>query len=488
LIFSDDFDNNDNKWTANQFSIKDGFLYLNDGRLTSDKFENATTFIPSNVVYEIKLKSFLNSDEIQKAFAGRAMSVSYTRALTIGGLNISGMHCKDANVSGLNYLNIWYEGKSKLYEIKSFDNVTFWAGANLQLVVSSLSASLYNNGKLLADFKLPNDYNGRPVFELNKISWVLPVIDHIRIYANYSNPDDFKKEFSEYEHSLYQKAKLGNIIDCDSYFKKFPNGSYTNEVIVFKQEKEELIQFNTAKNGFLSECDSYLNKYPSGKFKSEVLKLKEERSLYSKALSGDLSEYNAYLQKYPNGVYVSEVDALKKKRLAEIERNKQIQTNSNKLIWKVGNKLCYDSPVGIVAGTINSWNEDKSMVQLKIISNVKGSRIEGQDVSLGEVVWVDADKKWHICLQDEIKVIDSQNDDPYKNWLVGKRVCMNTSKGAWIFRTSVTLKGEIIQWNPDKSKVRIRIISGSDGATYNGETLYNDKFIWDEPTGWFLCQ
>lgn len=145
-----------------------------------------------------------------------------------------------------------------------------------------------------------------------------------------------------------------------------------------------------------------------------------------------------------------------------------------------------ETSMGTICGTLNAWNEDKSMFQLKVISG-PDTRIEGQQIKESEIIWVSADKIWHICLQDEIDASVALNVDPYKYWKLGKKICLSGTKGSWIFKSNITIVGEIIQWNEDKSKVRIRIIDGADGTYYNNETLYNDKMIWDSPSGWKLC-
>jgi len=268
----------------------------------------------------------------------------------------------------------------------------------------------------------------------------------------------------------------------DSYLTKFPNGKYFNEISALKEE----YFYNIALTGFISECDNYISIYQSGKYTTQIQGLKAERILYKSALYGSFKEYDAYLLKYPNGNYKSEISSLKAKKLYEIDRQKKIKANSNKALWKTGNKICFESSSGTICGTLMSWNEDKSMIQFKVISG-PNTRIEGEQIKPDALIWITPNIDWHICLQDEIDASITQNEDPYKYWKLGKKICLSGTKGAWIFKSSVTITGEIIQWNEDKSKVRIRIIDGADGTYYNNETLYNDKMIWDSPNGWKLC-
>ena len=281
-----------------------------------------------------------------------------------------------------------------------------------------------------------------------------------------------------YDYFMVIKSK-----NYDLYLTTYPNGIYSIEILTLKENEF----FNNAKNGFISDCDNYINAFPSGKHITEITLLKGEMVLYNKAINGGLIEYNNYLFKYPNGLYSSEVSAFKSKKQQEIDRGNKIKANSNKAFWKTGNKLCCEMTLGTVCGTLLSWNEDKSMIQFKVISGPK-TRIEGEEVKLDAIIWITPNNNWHVCLQDEIDASIAQNEDPYKYWKLGKKICLSGTKGTWIFKSSVIIKGEIIQWNEDRSKVRIRIIDGADGTYYNNETLYNDKMIWDCPNGWKLCE
>ena len=289
----------------------------------------------------------------------------------------------------------------------------------------------------------------------------------------------------------YNELKICNLAindkaACLRYIADFPNGLFVNDI---KKEVEdiEIRLYDKAKSGFIAECDEYINDFPTGKYVNQIKTIKAERVKYKTALNGGISEYNLYLQAYPNGLYYSEILSLKSRRIIEIERQNKLKYNSNRAIWKIGNKLCLESLSGTICGTLISWNEDKSMFQFRVISG-PDTRIEGEQIKPDAIIWITPNTNWHICLQDEIETSISQNEDPYKYWKLGKKICLKGTKGAWIFSYDVTIVGEIIQWNEDKSKVRIRIIDGANGTSYNNETLYNDKMIWDSPSGWKICQ
>lgn len=332
--------------------------------------------------------------------------------------------------------------------------------------------SIYANEIKIVERKISQDKFG--FFELNYSgSGYSNFVDYI--YVNKIVPNSDQLEQRIYNDAISSKK-------YDNYLSKYPDGKFFNEVIVLKEE----LLFTNANNGFLNECEEYLSNFPNGKYVSKVSEIKTERSLYKNALNGGLKEFDAYLLKYTNGNYTSEINSLKTKKLYEIDRQKKIKANSNKVLWKIGNKLCYEHNSGTICGTLVGWNEDKSMLQFKVISG-PNIRIEGEQIKPDAIIWLTPTNEWHICIPDEIETSLAQNEDPYKYWKLGKKICLSGTKGAWLFKTDVTIIGEIVQWNEDRSKVRIRIIDGADGTVYNNETLYNDKLIWDSPTGWKIC-
>jgi len=92
-----------------------------------------------------------------------------------------------------------------------------------------------------------------------------------------------------------------------------------------------------------------------------------------------------------------------------INRNIKVKNNSNKALWKLGGKICCEKNNGLICGTINQWNEDKSQVLIKIISS-PGGTYEGEDLVKGNTIWVPASGRgWHLCLQDEIDKSIAEN-------------------------------------------------------------------------------
>lgn len=96
-------------------------------------------------------------------------------------------------------------------------------------------------------------------------------------------------------------------------------------------------------------------------------------------------------------------------------RADKIKINSNKSQWKMGNKLCLEIDGKTIIGVINQWNEDKSMAQIKIISETMG-KFEGEDIESGSVIWIElSGKNWHICLADEVETGLSLQEENLKS-------------------------------------------------------------------------
>jgi len=107
--------------------------------------------------------------------------------------------------------------------------------------------------------------------------------------------------------------------------------------------------------------------------------------------------------------------AVQKTEQERKERDIQIVKNSNKAIWKLGYKLCCTIDNGIICGTLNTWNEDKSMVQIKIITS-PGGTLDGENLTKDNLIWVSTSGKgWHLCLNDEIQTSLSNDNSSFNN-------------------------------------------------------------------------
>lgn len=463
-VFVEDFNDNRNSWFGTQPRVN---FNIQDGKILVTEAPNPYYGVcSSRPITEIDFADdFLVSVEF---------SISTNPDARIGLFCIFGVdfsYCSNETSSAMGLI-ILYKGKGNVWKGMKITNGT---PTTITIVKKNDVFSVYFNEMLLKTYDCTKEDFTNTIHIYADNPNRTTTVDFIKVYLNYNSVEEHNAHI---ELRDFNSAKLTN--EFDLFLEKHPDSKYENEIIQLKEE----YFYRLAISGFIKECETYLSLYPSGKYITEATKLKDERTMYNKALYGNLPEHNAYLTKYPNGTYSSEVLALKTKKIQEIERNKKITVNSNKNLWRIGNKMCMETSLGTICGTLNAWNEDNSMMQIKVISG-PDTRLEGQQIQANEIIWVNADKQWHICLQDEIDASVEMNDK-YKYWKLGKIVYLSGTKGNWIFRTNVTIKGEIIQWNEDKSKVRIRIIDGADGALYNGEYLYNDKMIWDDPSGWKL--
>lgn len=69
----------------------------------------------------------------------------------------------------------------------------------------------------------------------------------------------------------------------------------------------------------------------------------------------------------------------------------------------MGNKICKETSSGVVVASLNAWNEDKSMAQLKVITS-PGGTLDGESLAKGNTFWVKASGAgWHLCLDEEVQ-------------------------------------------------------------------------------------
>lgn len=203
-------------------------------------------------------------------------------------------------------------------------------------------------------------------------------LDELRIYNRALSDSEaaglfFSTGSDICEQVLYNCAKTSNNEhDCDYYLSRFPNGKNAQSV---KAYKAETISYNVAKSGGKNDCITYLSKYPNGRFSSEIKSRKNEI----------IEEENR----------VAIAKEKEQKRLA------QIKINSNKGIWKLGNKLCNCTNQGIIMATLDQWNEDRSMFKGIIVASPGGS-FQGSILQKGNSIWFET-KNWHICLDEEVE-------------------------------------------------------------------------------------
>ncbi len=302
------------------------------------------------------------------------------------------------------------------------------------------------------------------------------VSDIVYCNDNYSNLSD------RLEDKMF--GLISSMADCDVYLKYYSTSKRGPAV------DDKVYQYVNTSNE-ISDCETYLKHFPNGGHKAAVTSHKNEIATYNAAKRGGKAECTAYLTKYPNGRFTSEIQAKKDGIVKEEKRLAQIKVNSNKGIWKLGNKLCNCTNSGIIMVTLDQWNEDRSMFK-GIVSASPGGLFKGDLLQKGNAPWFET-KDWHICLDDEVEFA-LNNDKSLEAEQLMKAKKMKFAKGTVVahtyysrglfFSSSYRVKAKVDDWNDDYTRMKIQIIN-TDGLDYiDGESIYEGKYIWVSPIGW----
>jgi hypothetical protein len=221
----------------------------------------------------------------------------------------------------------------------------------------------------------------------------------------------------EYE-SFQEKQIYSKVINSTSdepyltYLRLYPNGEYTSVVknqynnLIKKRDEESL--YNEVLN--TRDYDKYLNKYPYGIYTSTINSKKQqyyqsiENDRIEKERQQKLALEKERIRKEQEAIALIETEKrLERERVERSNKLVIIEKNSNRALWKLGNKICLEYNGDIICGTINQWNEDKSLAQIKIVTS-PGGTYEGESLSKNNLIWVSSSGKgWHLCLDDEIQ-------------------------------------------------------------------------------------
>lgn len=106
-------------------------------------------------------------------------------------------------------------------------------------------------------------------------------------------------------------------------------------------------------------------------------------------------EYNTI---YPEGQYSKKLDSM----VVEMQlRYKLMKERENVKDWRTGYQVCKVTNTGVILGTIEKFNEDRSAVQIRVNAAPAGS-YSGQRLTEGEVLWARENEGWHLALTEEI--------------------------------------------------------------------------------------
>lgn len=208
-----------------------------------------------------------------------------------------------------------------------------------------------------------------------------------------NNNLDVPRMAPKIEKKMFEVIK--SISDCETFIKYYSaTGEYTASL------DDKLYGYVSLSNN-IADCDTYLMHFPNGNHSTVVTAQRNEIACFNAAQDGGKAECLAYLTKYPNGRFTSVVQARKDGLVKEEQRQSQIKINSNKGIWKLGNKLCNCTKSGIIMVTLDQWNENRSSFKGIVVASPGGS-FQGNILQKGKSIWFET-KDWHICLDDEVE-------------------------------------------------------------------------------------
>lgn len=269
-------------------------------------------------------------------------------------------------------------------------------------------------------------------------------------------------------------SMISSISDCRTFLKYYNSYASKAEEVLYNLLKETQSQ---------SDIDAYIEMFPTGKHITEMKASKTELQYYAKALDGDIQECATYISKYPNGRFVSEIQSRK-------TRLEQLKANSNKSLWKMGNKICHCNTYGVTMVTLDQWNEDKSNFKGIVVAS-PGGLYEGTILQKGNLLWIEPEN-WHKCLEDEIQYALNNDRSVEAEKLLSEKnmkfprgtVVSQTFQTGWLFKFNNTITAKVEDWNDDFTKMKIQIVSTGGLNYFNGESIYEGKYIWVSPIGW----
>lgn len=317
---------------------------------------------------------------------------------------------------------------------------------------------------------------------LNKTSTVSDIIYFNDNYPKLAYNKYYPKVANILEDRMF--GLINSMSVCDAYLKYYPANKRGSAL------DDKVYQYVSPSND-ISDCETYLKHFPNGSHKAAVTAQKNEINSYNTAKRGGKAECTAYLTKYPNGRFVSEIQSKKDGIVKEEKRQAQIKVNSNKGIWKLGNKLCNCTNSGIIMVTMDQWNEDRSMFK-GIVSASPGGLFKGDLLQKGNSLWFET-KDWHICLDDEVEYALNHDKSLEAEQLMrakkmkfakGTVVAHTYYSSGWFFSSSYRVTAKVDDWNDDYTRMKIQIVK-TDGLDYiDGESIYEGKYIWVSPIGW----
>lgn len=396
----------------------------------------------------------------------------------------------------------WYTGRRK-----GFDAISINDCKSGRLEVSSVDVAVVNKGgytnvftykvnKEIVNFKAwQADWNYKSSLKgalKEEIAYlkICPYYDHRADLEN----DIVNKKTKEIKDIIYVNdnypslkmrladkmlSMVSSVSDCKSFLNY-----YGSDYSDYKNRAEEKLYSLLKDSKSQSDLGAYIEMFPNGKHTAEIKSKKAELQYYYKASDGGISDCATYISKYPNGRFVSEIKSRK-------SRLEQLQANSNKSLWKLGNKICHCNNSGVIMVTLDQWNEDKSNFKGIVIAS-PGGLYEGNLLQKGNLLWLEP-KDWHKCLDDEVEYALNNDKSAEAEKLIkeknmkfhrGTIVSQTFHSRGWLFSSTYTVTAKVEDWNDDYTKMKIQIVKTGGLERLDGESIYEGKYIWVSPIGW----
>jgi len=317
--------------------------------------------------------------------------------------------------------NIAYDGFLKIYPNSEYKDLCLQKLDEFYLAELDKVADV--NRKIFSD-ESEVSTGLEKVLLTNTIRKIDDLYQYMSMYPN----SKYNKEVLESINIAYEKEfnKIASQACCDNYEKyisDYPKSPFKQKVQnlaneIYKTEFDKVCATNTIEN-----YNSYKNKYPKSKYISEANDRiclienadKEEKELYDKSMQdGNYYALEQYINKYPNGKYINDVKAAKK---VFDDRRTAIERGKNTKLWKLGNKVClvqYDD-IAVLCGTLDSWNEDKSMAKIKLqygMWDKVDTKYNGDELVKDKYIWIKPSDGWHICADFEIDLLEEHSNMP----------------------------------------------------------------------------
>jgi hypothetical protein len=266
-------------------------------------------------------------------------------------------------------------------------------------------------------FKVSISYDGIEIKKFNQEKF-----DYLNAYQH-SSSNDFISFMNKYPNSSYKPkvieallSKANDISDCYLLCNKL------NPICESAVDKAYSIALKGNKNDKKSYLTYFNNSKYSNIIQSQYDKLIEEEKDRQAKIDKEKEEQRLRdIQIQSDKEKAEKTEQERQAKEAKIEKENQakkmtqINANSNRAVWKLGNKLCHDFNGSLIIGTLNQWNEDRSMAQIKIISS-PGGKYKGDDISIGNNVWIESlTDGWHKCIDEELNSVSYQTPNTNTN-------------------------------------------------------------------------